>query len=120
MGKVFKKVGKGLQKLVGMDIDANKRAAEQQAAATREASDRVAADSMAQAQAAQQQIEATAAQNAARAQANDLLNRPMESAEVDLTDGAGDTGDDLLGRKRGGTRQRYRTPQGANSGLVVS
>lgn len=119
MGKALKSLGKGVMKLVGVDIDANKNAAKLQAQATKEASDRVSADSMAQAQAAQQQIEATAAQNAARAQANDLLNRPMETAEVDLSDGSSDDPDDLLGRKRGGIRNTYRSGGGASAGLVV-
>lgn len=115
MGKVFKGVGK----LVGIDTDGAKKAAKIQAAATKQAADRVSADSLAQAQAAQQQIEATAAQNSARAQANDLLNRPLESAEVDLADDAGSDEDDLLGRRRGGTRNSYRNSGSATAGLVV-
>lgn len=118
MGFIKRDIKRSL-KYVGVDPDANKKAAQLQAQATKEASDRVSADSMAQAQAAQQQIEATAAQNAARAQANDLLNRPMETAEVDLSDGGSDEADDLLGRKRGGVRNTYRTGGGASAGLVV-
>ncbi len=119
MGKALKKVGKGLQKLVGMDIDAGKDATNRQAAAIEASSKQQAQDSMYAAQAAQQQLEASAAQNAAREAASDLLGRPMESATVDMSDGASDDEEDLLGRKRGGVRNTYRGSGSSNAGLQL-
>lgn len=116
MGKILKGVGK----LVGLDMDGAKKASKEQAAATLKASEAVSQDNLLQAKAAQGQMEATQAQNAARAAATDLLGRPMDTADVDLTDGAGDDEDDLLGRKRGSVRNTYRQANGsANSGLAL-
>lgn len=122
MGKVFKKIDKAAGKLIGIDKDGAKEAANAQAKATKEASEAVARDALYAAQANQNAIEATQAQNAARAKAQDLLGRPMETAEVDLANTDDPTSDDdadLLGRKRGGIRQTYRRSASANSGLVL-
>lgn len=117
MGKIFSP--KEHLKWVGVDMDANKKAAQDQAKAIRESSDRVAADNLLAAQANQAAIEATQAQNAARAGAADLLNRPMDTASVDLSKEDADLGDeDLLGRRRS-IRNSYRAPRGGSSGLLV-
>lgn len=113
---------KSVGKLVGIDYDAATKAAKDQAAATRQAAALQAASDNAQAQAAQNQIEAETNQRLATQAANDLLNKPIQSADVDLATAAGDStqdgeDDDLLSRRRS-VRQSYQTPS-ANAGLLI-
>lgn len=123
MGKTISKLGGkvfgGLDKLVGIDREGANKAAKAQAAATKAAADQVAQDNKYAAQANVQSIQATADQAAARAAANDLLGRPMDSADVDLSQ-TGDESDDedLLGRKKGGVRGTYQGG-GVSSGLSL-
>lgn len=111
-------VTKGLGKLVGIDMSAATKAAKAQANATNAATQQAVQSANYQAEAAANQIKATQDQNAARQAANDLLSRPVETANVDLnTDSTtDDAGDDLLGRKRT-RRAAYRDT--SNSGLNV-
>lgn len=117
MGNIFKSIDKASGKLIGIDKDGAKKAANIQAKATRDAADQVSRDNLFAAQAASQQQEGLRTAERARATATDLLNRPMETAEVDLGENGGLLEDsDLLGRRKGGTRATYR---GGQTGLVV-
>ena len=118
MGNFLKGIDKAAGRLIGIDKDANGKAAKMQAQATRDAAAQVANDNAFAVQANQNQIEAQAAQAIARQKANDLLGRPMETATVDLSDASSDDGEDLLGRKRS-TRSTYRSSGKPQSGLVV-
>jgi len=121
MGGVVKKVVGGVGKIFGIDQSAATKASKEQAQATRDASAQVAQDNAYAAQANAQQIQAQSDQAAARQRANDLLGKPMQTADVDLSqnDGTPDDGsaDDLLGLKKGGVRGTYRNR--SNSGLKV-
>lgn len=94
-----------------------KRAAREQAAATRDAARRASVTAGYQAEAAAQQMTLAQEQRAAQAAATDLLSTPMESATVDLAS-ASDSADDgdLLSRRRT-TRQTYQADR--RSGLAV-
>lgn len=116
MGGIFKKIDKAAGKLIGIDKDGAKKAANIQAQATRDAADQVSRDNLFAAQAASQQQDALRTAERARSTAADLLNRPMETASVDLSEGSTEEETDLLGRRRGGTRASYR---GGQTGLVV-
>lgn len=92
-----------------------KRAAKEQAAATREAARLQSVQNSYAAEAAAQQITLSQQQRAEQARANDLLSTPMGTAEVDLSttpDVLADDGDLL--RRRRNTRQTYQGSAGLN------
>lgn len=94
-----------------------KRAAREQAAATRDAARRASIQAGYQAEAAAQQMTLAQDQRAAQAAANDLLSTPMESAEVDLAADADVADEDDLLTRRRSTRQTYQNERRA--GLSV-
>lgn len=118
MGGIFKKIDKAAGKLIGIDKDAAKKAANAQAKAYTDSADMVAKDNRAAAAASQAAIEADRAQEIARQSATDLLGKPMQTATVDLSDASAEEEDDLLTR-RGSRRNAYRSTSGGNTGLVL-
>lgn len=115
---LVKGVSKSVGKVLGVDISAANKAAKAQAKATNDATQQAVKSANYQAEAAANQIKTTQEQNAARMAADDLLSRPADSAEVDLStdDGSDNAADDLLGRKRS-RRAAYRDTTG--SGLNI-
>lgn len=115
---LVKGVGKTVGGLIGIDMGAAAKAAKAQAKATNDATAQAVKSANYQAEAAANQIKTTQEQEAARMAANDLLSRPTDSAEVDLSndDGSDNAADDLLGRKRS-RRAAYRDATG--SGLNI-
>lgn len=94
-----------------------KKAAKEQAAATREAARLQSQSANYQAEAAAQQMTLAQEQHQQQQLANDLLSKPMDSATVDLaSDDNADEGDDLLTKRRT-TRQTYQSDR--SSGLAV-
>jgi len=111
---------KGIDKLVGIDDDAAVKAGKAQAAATTAAAADQAREAQYAAQAASQQMQTAAQARAEQAQANDLLSKPIQNADVDLATNPDDLSaedDDLLSKRRG-VRASYQSPT-RSSGLVV-
>lgn len=114
MGSVFKKILDPAGFVQGQkDM---KKAAQEQADATRAAANMSARQANFQAEAAAQQMSQAQEQRTQQQYAQDLLSKPMESAQVDLADTEDDREDDLLTRRRT-TRQSYQKP--GRSGLAV-
>lgn len=94
-----------------------KRAAKEQAKATRDAARNAAVASNYQAESAAQQMTLAQEQRSQQQYANDLLSTPMESATVDLATPADEGGDDDLLTRRRTARQTYQADR--RSGLAV-
>lgn len=94
-----------------------KRAAKEQADATRAAARAAAVASNYQAEAAAQQMTLATEQRSQQQYANDLLSTPMESATVDLASETDTSGEDDLLTRRKTTRQTYQADR--RSGLAV-
>lgn len=112
------KIAKGVLKLVGVDMDGNKKAAQEQAKAIRDSTAVASKDALLAAQAAQSSIENAQALAKASKDASDLLGKPLESANVELGLDDEEEGDALLGGKRR-TRAAYQAAGRSGSGLIV-
>ena len=98
-----------------------KRAAKEQAKATRDAAAASALTANYQAEASAQQMGLAQEQRSQQQYANDLLSTPMDSATVDLAnpEGSEDDENDLLGRRRT-TRDTYQSRTGSRgAGLNI-
>lgn len=108
----------GFADFLGIDTKGMKKTAEAQVQATKDAAAATVQSDAAAAQAAQNQIEAANNQRIAQDQANDLLNKPLQNADVDLasTPDQAAEDDDLLGRRKT-VRSTYQPA--STSGIAV-
>lgn len=95
---VIKKAVKSIGKLIGYDSDAVKDAANQQAEATTKAANEQAVAVREQSNMAQRQQETLLAQQQASNQAAELLNKPVEGVDVDISGDDGEV-DEATGKR---------------------